>query len=89
MQSTDLDATMQLITEACAHYEKSAPTVERYLDDLYIRVNENADSVVLSELLFVGRLREEGEWMHPNYAANGVYKLLVRLGRDTTGQAGF
>jgi len=27
--------------------------------------------------------------MQPNYAANDLYKLLHRLGRDTTGLAGF
>jgi hypothetical protein len=33
--------------------------------------------------------RDGEEWMQPNYAANRVYKLLNRLGRDTTGSAGF
>jgi hypothetical protein len=84
------EAIRRRLTEACRHYEKTAPTVEAWANDLFVRLNENADAVVLSEIVFAEqRLFESGQWMHPNHAANAVYKLLHRLGRDTTGHAGF
>ena len=85
----DLQPTLDLLTAATAYYEKRAPTVESYLDDLYIRIHDAPETVRLVELLRVQRLRENGEWMHPNYAANVVYKLMEALGQDTTGHAGF
>jgi hypothetical protein len=72
------------LTEVCDAYEKSAPEVARWANDLFIRINDNADAVVLSEILFAARLREDGEWMHPNYAQNGLYHLMHRLGRDVS-----
>lgn len=77
------------IEDACEHYDKTAPTVEAWLDDLYIRLGGNADRVFLDELLAVCKLREDGVWMHPNAAANLVYHLQHRHGQDTTGHAGF
>lgn len=84
-----IELTHRLI-EGAKHYEKSAPTVAEWADDLYQRIGDKrADHVTLSELLLASRLMEEGVWMHPNTAANNVYKLNYRLGRDTTGHAGF
>jgi len=80
---------MRFLEEAAGHYEKTAPTVERYVDDLYRRMGEKPDTVVLTELLTVEGLRDDGIWEQPNYAANRIYRMLDRLGRDTTGQAGF
>jgi hypothetical protein len=85
----DFDAIRNRITEGCDRYEKTAPTVAAWLDDLYVRINEAADKVVLSELMLVQQLVDDGVWFDPNTAANRVYHLLHRLGRDTTGQAGF
>lgn len=85
----DLEPTLRLLTDAADHYEKSAPTVCEYVNDLYSRINERAEEVRLSELFFVGRLLEEGQWMQPNYAANQVYHLMSRLGMNVTGHAGF
>jgi hypothetical protein len=84
-----LDDFRRFLTEACATYERSAPTVAAYLDDLYVRLNEDPARVRLAELLGAARLREEGQWMKPNLAANSIYHLMHRLGLDTTGQAGF
>lgn len=78
-----------MLTEACEHYETSAPTVHDYLDGLYIRISTKPSDVRLSEMLFVETLIEDGHWMQANYAANRVYKLMHRLGMDTTGHAGF
>lgn len=85
----DLDKVCRAIEAAAGYYEKSAPPVEQWLDDLYRRIHGQPDEVRLSELLAVERLLENGQWMQPNYAANAIYKLQHRLGRDTTGLAGF
>jgi hypothetical protein len=79
---------MKYLEEAVEHYAITAPTVSRYCDDLYIRIEESPSSVSLSELKTVSRLLE-GDWMHPNYAANLIYHLMDRQGMDTTGHAGF
>jgi hypothetical protein len=85
----DTDAIEGFLAEAVEHYATSAPTVADHLDDLYMRFKGDGSEVTLLELVGVLRLREEGEWEHPNYAANRIYKLRDRLGMDTTGQVGF
>jgi hypothetical protein len=35
------------LTEACERYEKTAPTVAAHCDDLFIRMNEAAQSMTL------------------------------------------
>ena len=79
----------KFLTDAVVHYEKSAPLVSGYLDELYIRIGEKPDDVRLSELAAVSALLDGGQWEQPNYAANRIYKLACRLGRDVTGWAGF
>lgn len=85
----DFRPFLEFVSLAAATYEKTAPAVEAWLDGLYQRVERDADKVALSEILMTHSLFEEGQWMQPNYAANRVYKLLHRLGRDTSGLAGF
>lgn len=85
----DFQEFEQAIIEAGVYYEKTAPTVEAFLDGMFIRANEDLASVTLAEVSFLKTLRENGQWLHPNTAANNCYKLMTRLGMDTTGQAGF
>ncbi len=84
-----INPVRSIIEEAVPRYQKTAPTVAAYLDDLYIRMNEKPDDVTLSELTAVMALMDGDAWEQPNYAANRFYKLASRLGRDTTGLAGF
>jgi hypothetical protein len=79
---------ISFLEAACAYYEKSAPTVNEYLKDLYIRIDD-MKAVDLREIRFVQRLKENSTWMHPNYAANQTYHLMDELGMKTTGHAGF
>ncbi len=76
------------LEEACTWYEKTAPTVSQYVDELYVRLNET-QAVDLREITFIQRLKECNQWLHPNYAANQLYHLMVNLGMDTTGHIGF
>ncbi len=73
------------------HYEKTAPTVSRWADELYMRLNEDPAHVRVAELMLLEDLWPETgkEPVHPNIAANRVYKMMHRLGQDTTGHAGF
>lgn len=84
----DYDKFDRFVCEASDYYEKSAPTVEAYLDDLYRRVN-SGKPVQLREILTISKLWEEGIWLQPNYAANLIYHLMYSIGLDTSGQAGF
>jgi hypothetical protein len=86
----DVRRIAAFLTEACEEYEKTAPTVAAHCDDLYRRVTGDPAKVSLAELRQVATLVEDdGEWMHPSYAANAIYKLRSRLGMDTTGHIGF
>lgn len=84
-----LDRLKSELTAICGHYEKTAPTVHAWADQLFQRVDYEAAKVLLVELYAVRQFREEGDWLQPNYAANSIYKLQHRLGQDTTGHAGF
>lgn len=85
-----IEIQLKRLVAGCDHYAKSAPTVREWMNDLYVRLHEDPDAVILSELILLWRLYRGGnDWSPPNYAANLVFHLLTRLGRDTTGQAGF
>lgn len=85
----DIEEIRLFLVSVEAHYEKSAPTVSRWADDLYIRLGDDLSSVRVIELLHAQALYQDEEWQHPNYAANRIYKLMHELGQDTTGHAGF
>lgn len=87
----DINAARNFIVEALNHYqERKAPGwFTDWLDDLYIRLGESAGSIVLDELLTLSVLDYEGCWMMQSLAANTVYKMFNRLGRDTTGILGY
>lgn len=71
---------------AVEHYEKSAPTVSEYCDDLYRRRGECQLTEIQTALYLFDR---ESGWMQPSYAANTIYHLMQRCGMPTVGHAGF
>ncbi len=78
------------LTEAVKHYEKRAPAwFITWLDELYIRLQENWQGITLDELCTVAMLYVDGCWAYEAYAVNNAYKLFDRLGRDTSGIAGY
>lgn len=85
----NLQAYLKRLEEACDFYDQSAPTVRDHCDDLYVRIGEAPERVTLAELTAVQALWSDVGWMHPNYAANLVYKTRHRLGMNTAGHAGF
>jgi hypothetical protein len=68
----------------CARYEKTAPTVHTWADSLY---RGKDDQITLTDIHLISVLTTDE--VHPNTAANLVYHINHRLGRDTTGHAGF
>lgn len=83
-----IDAFCRRLELACEYYEKSAPTVCDHCNDLFIRINEDSKLVTLAEMVGIEGLWREG-YLQPNYAANHVYKLRLRLGMNVEGQAGY
>lgn len=70
-------------------YMTSAPTVDQWCDMLAAAKDHEvtlADVHLLSQFL---KALHTPEQVQANHAANMVYHLNQRLGRDTTGQAGF
>lgn len=84
----EIHRLQHFLNGCCDQHETTAPTVQDYCDDLYQRVSEGKP-VLLTELLTIDNLQENGVWEHPNGAANRIYKLKDRLGQDTTGDLGF
>ena len=69
------------LERACAHYEKSAPALCDWLDELYVALNESPMTVTVFELLQLAQLELNGEWEHPNYAQNRWYKVRALKGQ--------
>lgn len=71
----------EFVSAGMDEYEKSAPAVAAYLDNLYRRVQDAPDRVTLFELRQATMLFGE-TWEPPNAAQNRVYKLVSRLGLE-------
>ena len=68
---------------AVSHYEKTAPALSTWLDDLYVSLADNPAAVSVFELLQLQQLKMNDEWEHPNYAQNRWYKVRALQGKDT------
>lgn len=66
------------LNDAAGHYEKSAPTVETWLDQVAERLRDG--SVTLRELGLVQTLLENDTWLDPHGAANLAYKAMSEFG---------
>ena len=85
----DLEAIQAFLARVVGYYEKAAPTVSAFADDLYTRLSDDPYSVRLVEVMQAQMLLEGDVWEYPHYAANRIYKLMTALGQDTTGHAGY
>lgn len=75
----------EAIARVAERYERTAPTVDTWCDWLCLAGDAE---ITLADVHLLMQL-DAPEPMQPNYAANLLYKMQSRLGRDTTGQAGF
>ena len=80
----DYKAFSAALTAIAERYERTAPTVDDWCNLL---AAAKGDKITVADLNMVQTLLDDE--VHPNTAANMVYHLNYRLGRDTTGQAGF
>jgi len=85
----DLNTIRAYLAHVVAFYEESAPTVSQWADDLYVRLGDNPREVKLGEIMAALSLREDTVWLHPNYAANFIFKTMHEYGQDVTGHFGF
>lgn len=92
----DINAARSFIEQAMSHYqEQKAPGwFTDWLDDLYIRLNEDRGKITLDEMITLRDLGGYGPeypeyWLMQPLAVNMVYKMFDRLGRDTTGIIGY
>jgi len=98
MKTVDLDALHdrldwhyieEFCAQACAQYRETAPVTARWVDAIYMRLQDAPEAVSYFELMQMYRLREAGHWEQGNFAANRAYKVMQRLGQDVTGLAGY
>ncbi len=66
------------IDGAATHYEKSAPTVATWLDQVADRLRNG--SLTVREIGLVQNLIENGIWLDPHGAANRAYKAMSEFG---------
>jgi hypothetical protein len=88
-QFLDIDAARLFAECAAKHYEKAPGWLFNWLDEMYIRLGENWGPITLDELATLAKLQDGEYWLAEQYTCNTVYKLLDRLGRDTTGIMGY
>ncbi len=69
-------------SKAVQLFETSAPTVSDWAEKMY---GAKDWDITLAEIHLLSRINT----LDPNTAANQLYKLMVLLGRDTRGQAGY
>ena len=77
----NFDAILSGLSE---RYEKSAPTVSEWAEWLFTAKDHE---ITLADVHLASEVWKANT--QPNYAANAVYHLSERLGRVTTGHAGF
>jgi hypothetical protein len=76
--SFDVSAFDWFLNDAAGHYEKTAPTVETWLDQVAGRLRDG--SVTIRELSQVQTLLENDTWMDAHGAANLAYKAMSEFG---------
>jgi hypothetical protein len=80
----------QFLAEAVHHYEQSAPRLSEWLEEMYIRLGEDEwKTITLEEIQQIQYLHADDCWLGAEWAQNNIYRLLNRMGKDTTKIAGF
>ncbi len=84
-QFLSTEAFRQFLKEAVLHYEKSAPALSVWLDEMYIRLGEPEwKTITLEEIQQIQYLYADDCWLNAANAANNIYRLLNRMGKDTS-----
>lgn len=85
----DAEKFMATLSAVVFHYERSAPIVARWAEDLYQKVQESPEKVTMRDMVVVLTIVTGDTLTPPAAAANYVYKHLAASGYDTTGLADF
>lgn len=86
----DTNAFKQFLAEAVKHYAESAPRLSEWLEEMYIRLGEEDwKTITLEEIQQIQYLYADECWLGAEWAQNNIYRLLNRMGKDTTRIAGF
>ena len=72
----DYDLIDKNIILVCTAFERTAPVVSRWADDLYMRIHDNPREALLGEIITIQALIADGSLLQANYAQNVVYKWL-------------
>lgn len=90
MKVYDPIIVLDFLVNCCNHYLKSAPVVSRWAEEIHFEIQESPEKITLRDLVTMNMLSyDDGNWVHPNYATNIVYKRIVESGRDSTGLLSF
>lgn len=89
-QFLDIALFKKFLEEAVKHYEQSAPRLSTWLEEMYIRLGEEEwKTITLEEIQQIQYLYVDDCWLAAEWAQNNIYRLLNRMGKDTTKIAGF
>lgn len=89
-QFLSVEKFKRFLEEAVKHYEKSAPRLSTWLDEMYIRLGEDDwKTITLEEIQQIQYLYADEQWLAAEWAQNNIYRMLNRMGKDTTKIAGF
>lgn len=89
-QFLSVEKFKQFLAEAVRHYEQSAPRLSSWLDEMYIRLGEPEwKTITLEEIQQIQYLYVDDCWLAAEWAQNNIYRMLNRMGKDTTKIAGF
>lgn len=89
-QFLSVDKFKQFLAEGVKHYEQSAPRLSNWLEEMYIRLGEEGwKTITLEEIQQIQYLYADDCWLAAEWAQNNIYRLLNRMGKDTTKIAGF
>jgi hypothetical protein len=70
-------------------YEKAAPAVADWVEDVYVRAGKSPETVSMADLHFLGQLFSEDGPIHPHLAQNALVHHLRRTGKSTNGLLSF
>ena len=75
----------QFIEAAVQQYGRGPAWLVNWLEDLYLRLQEDLRRISLYELEMLSRLHDAAGWLPEPLAVNMIYKMFSHLGWDTTG----
>jgi len=90
MKPCNIELILDALQKCAIHFEKTSPVVSNWADEIYQQIQEDLYRVDLGDMRTLNLLLDDaGNFIHPNYAQNIVYKHLEMQRKDTTGMMSF